>query len=173
MALRTQRSLPDELGKHPMNESTEPIEPAERKPTSTIYWKDRRGKQQSRAINHLIDIRDYQRCAVYPWLLMAANQHLSTTDIWSFMMLVAKDHPSIERPLSWLQKRRWMTQPPDSLSVFSYPNRDGQDERAKRIIAENPDLSLRNLVVLLRERGMDRGKDWVRKARGACLVAAP
>jgi len=140
------------------------IDPA-RKPTSRMTWTDWRGKEQVRTIKHLVDIRDFQDTAVYPWLLMAANPHLSTTDIHRFLSVVADDFPAVERPRSWIQKRRWMTQSPDAVSQFSRPDSDGKDDQARRVIADNSSLSLRSLVALLKQHGISRGKDWVRKAR--------
>lgn len=44
-------------------------------------------------------------------------------------------------------------------------NRDGKDETAKAIIQANPDRSIRELVGMLAEMGMKRGKTWIADAR--------
>ncbi len=44
-------------------------------------------------------------------------------------------------------------------------NRDGLDEAAMTLLRTHPKLSLRDSAVMLKERGIRRGKDWVSKAR--------
>lgn len=52
-------------------------------------------------------------------------------------------------------------------------NRDGKDEAAKAIVQANPDKSLRELVDLLADMGIKRGKTWVSDARmGSKLSSA-
>lgn len=141
-------------------------EPTERKPTSTMSFTDLRGKRQNRTINHVVDIRDFYETAAYPWLAIAANRTLSVGDIEMFLTLTAEDFPKVARSRSWIQRRRWTCQPPGTVNPIFRPNRDGQDARALKVIAANPKLSLRGMVLLLRERGISRGKDWVRRSRG-------
>jgi hypothetical protein len=42
---------------------------------------------------------------------------------------------------------------------------DGKDEEAIRYIRQNPDLSLRTLVIQLKAMGISRTKDWIWKKR--------
>lgn len=142
-----------------------PQERTERKPTTTMSWTDLQGREQVRVINHVLDIRDFKETAAYAWLLIAANTNLSAGDLESFLSIVARDFPKVARSRSWIQRRRWTCQPPDAVNPINRPNRDGQDARALKIMAANPKLSLRSLVVLLKERGIQRGKDWVRRYR--------
>jgi len=153
-----------------MSESTERTE---RKPTSTMSFTDLRGKRQNRTINHVVDIRDFCETAAYPWLAIAANRDLSVGDIEMFLTLMAEDFPKVARSRSWIQRRRWTCQPPGTVNPTYRPNSDGQDGRALKIIAANPKLSLRRLVVLLGERGIDRKKDWVRRCRGVSVWSPP
>jgi hypothetical protein len=44
-------------------------------------------------------------------------------------------------------------------------NADGLDEKARKIMEENPRLSSRQMVYLLRENGIRRSREWVRKNR--------
>lgn len=141
----------------------------DRKPTSTLTWTDWRGKEQVRTVNHVLDIRDFRGTAIYPWLLIAANTHLSVGNLWEFLCLVAEEFPRVERSRSWIHRKRWMAQPPDAVNPINRPNSDGKDARALKIMAGNPNLSLRGVVRLLSEHGIRRGKDWVCKNRGVSI----
>jgi hypothetical protein len=121
---------------------------------------DRYGREQVRTVNLTIDIRDFKDKAVFPWLLMAANPHLSMRDIQAVLANVGEQH---ERPLGWLSRRRWMIHGKGTRGARA--NADGQDERARAIMAENPKLSNRQTAWLLRENGISRGPEWVRQNR--------
>ena len=122
---------------------------------------DRRGREQTRTVNLTIDIRDFKDKAIFPWLLMAANPHLSLRDTQSVLANVGEQH---ERSLGWLSRRRWMIHGKGKRGVRA--NADGQDDRARAIMAENPKLSNRQMAWLLRhEYGVKRGAEWVRVNR--------
>jgi hypothetical protein len=141
-----------------------------RDPTTTVRWIDRRGKEQVRTIRHVIDVRDFLGTPGYPLLFVAANTHLSVADIWDYLCELAAEWPSVERTDNWIQKRRWLFQKPAANPLGRRPNRDGKDERALKIMRANPGLSVRNLSVLLKENGISREREWVRKHR--CEVSA-
>jgi hypothetical protein len=129
-----------------------------------MEWTDLRGKKRVRRINRTIDIEDFVDTAGgYPLLFLAANRHLTATEIERFLGEI-KGEPN-ERSLTWIKKRRRLFRPPD----FTYgtrEDRDGASEEATEIMADNPGLSIRDLVVLLGKRGIVRSREWVRSHRG-------
>ncbi len=134
----------------------------------TITYTDGRGKQQTRQINYAINLEDFHGTAAFPWLVIFANAHLSGWEIEQFLMLKAEATPGAERSASWIQRKRWMTRKPGesrSLGVGPRPNRDGNDARAFALMQGHPKLSARQLVRLLKDRGITRGKDWVLRHR--------
>jgi hypothetical protein len=48
---------------------------------------------------------------------------------------------------------------------------DGKDNAARKIMGNNPTLSLRDMSVLLAENGIVRGKDWIRRNRGGLSLS--
>jgi hypothetical protein len=136
----------------------------ERKPTGTLTFEDGRGRPQSRPINFTLDVRDFEGTAGEAHAVIAANRHLSVGDLRLLLSSFG-----IERPRSWIHRRRWMYQDPETTNeVGAKPNADGKDERARAIIRDkdNSRMSARQLVHLLREHGIPRGRDWVWKNRG-------
>jgi hypothetical protein len=118
----------------------------------------RRGKWVERKLNPIIDLRDYRDAPPgQAWLILAAARHLSITDT-----LDALDEFGIERTPSWVHRCRWMFQP---LTKDITKDRDGQDNRAIRIMQEHPTYSSRGLVFILRSRGITRSREWIRKNR--------
>ena len=134
---------------------------SERPNKETMRWKDWRGKDVVREVNQVIDIRDYLDTPGYPLLVLAANTHLSIGDIDEWITM-----RGFERGRSWMYKRRRLFQTFDALNSCSKPNQDGRDEQARAIMRANSTCSLRFLVRILKERGIQRGKDWVRLNRG-------
>ena len=127
----------------------------------TMTWKDGRGRTVTREVNLSIpDIQKFVGHAGYIWLVIAANPNLSIADIVEW---VANNDPKSMRSQTFIAKRRWMFH--DKFKPGSRPNRDGQDDRARRIVAEYPELSLRDLGKVLVSRGIKRGKDWIRLNR--------
>lgn len=129
----------------------------------SMSWTDRRGKNINREVNLILDIRDFEGLAGYPWLLIAANPHLSISDIQRFLELkVDEGVNGVMRPSSWIQRKLFLFRRP---RVGPRPHPDGKDARAIAIVRDNPTMSARNLSRLLKERGIDRGKDWVQLHR--------
>jgi hypothetical protein len=121
---------------------------------------DRYGREQTRTVNLTIDIRDFKDSAGFPYLLMAANPGLSVRDIQEVLLSVSD---KLERPVGWISRRRWLF----FGTGKSGPKRnaDGNDEKAQRIMEENPRMSSRQLVSMLWENGVRRSREWVRKHR--------
>jgi len=129
----------------------------ERKPTGALNFVDGRGREQCRSIRYVVDVRDFEDTPGQAHLVIAANRHLSVGDLVRLLRTFG-----IERSRSWVQRRRWMYQDPDTVNRSGgKPNADGKDERAIEIMLDNPRLSARQLVRLLAENGIKRGKDWV------------
>lgn len=121
---------------------------------------DRYGREQSRTVNLTIDIRDFKNRAGFAYLLMAANPHLSVRDIQAVLTAVGAEH---ERPVGWISRRRWLFHGVGNAGAKQ--DADGKDKEARRLMAENPHRSNRQLVYLLRENGISRSREWVRKHR--------
>jgi hypothetical protein len=131
--------------------------------TATLSWDDgfERGVTISRTVNLSIpDIQKFKGRPGYVWLLIAANPHLSINDMIEWLFEV---DPKSYRPHTWIAKRRWMFH--EKFQPGARANQDGKDERARKIMADNKELSLRDMVRALADRGIRRGKDWVRVNR--------
>lgn len=130
----------------------------------TMTYEDWNGKELSREINLTLDIRDFEDRPGYVWLFLAANCHLSYTDMARF--LAARKLEDMERSRSWFQRRRWLFEDPKKATLGGRkPNSDSKDERAFEIMRENTTVSARKLSRMLRDYGIYRGKDWVLKNR--------
>jgi len=137
-----------------------------RKDKGTMTFTDGHNREVTRRINFTLDIRDFRGMAGFPWLVIAANSHLSLGDLWRLLQIEARENPECERPRSWIQRHRWMFQPPDKVNPPGAPsNRDGLDNRAVAIMLENPKLSAARLQFLLKDEGIKRSREWVRKRR--------
>jgi hypothetical protein len=134
---------------------------------STMTWTDDRGREHAREVNHLIDIRNFLGTPGYALLLVAANTNLSVGDLERWLNhIIAPKFPKARRSDSWLKRRRWMFQQLGTINACSRPNRDGKDERARKIMREHPRLSVRKLAhVLRKEYGIRRSSEWVRQHR--------
>ena len=130
--------------------------------TLTLAEPDRYGREQVRTVNLTIDIRDFKDKAGFAWLVMAANPHLSVRDIQEVLANVGEQH---ERPRGWISRRRWLFH--GSQRPGTRRNADGMDEKARELMAENPRLSNRQMSWLLKESGVPRSPEWVRKNRAA------
>ena len=119
------------------------------------------GKEVSREIDMTPDIRKFRGTPGHALLIIAANRHLSVSDLWRLLGL-----EGIERSWSWIQRRRWLFQDPDTVNGYGpKPNADGKDSRAIDIMRDNTTLSARQLSRLLKDNGISRNKDWVQKNR--------
>jgi hypothetical protein len=131
----------------------------------TLHWTDGHGRKVTREVRLTLDIRDFEGMAGYPWLVMAANPHLSGPDILRFLRLKADEGlEGAERNPSWIARRRWMFQRASNLPG-TQPDADGKDARALSTMREYPTLSARKLSRLLKEKGIDRSREWVRRFR--------
>ncbi len=108
----------------------------------TLEWENARGKTESREINYVIDILDHLGEPGFALLAIAANTHLSVSDLRR--LLIDAD---IGRSRSYIQRRRWLFQKPDAVNSPGKPNRDGKDARAVAIMARNETLSVRQLAL--------------------------
>jgi hypothetical protein len=138
---------------------------------TTIYWTNWRGKKETRAINHVIDIREFLGTPGYSMLVVAANTNLSAFEIEMFLGIVAREFPLVERTPSWIKRRRWLFQQPGTNNHKSpASDQDGKHARAVRMMGENPKLSVRGLSRLLKEYGIKRSPEWCRKHRGDAVL---
>jgi hypothetical protein len=129
----------------------------------TMTFEDGRGKEVRRDVHMALNAADFRGTPIYPWLVIAANPHLSAPDILRFLKVEAKSGlKNVERPLSWIRRKRWMAQFPNHVNM-SGPRSDDDAEyrRAVVIMRSNPTMSARALARLLKENGIERGKDWV------------
>ena len=125
----------------------------------TMSFTNGRGEQVERDVNQIIDIRDFVGTPGYALLVAAANTNLSAADIDRFLSL-----GGVERSPSWIRRRRWLFLQPDTdITKGRRANEDGTYERAVKIMRENPTMSIRALTWLLKERGIKRGREWVRQ----------
>ena len=128
-----------------------------------MFYHDGRNRKVTREIRTEVDAKDFRGTPFYPWLIIAANPHLTVMEVWLWLWHEQKAGlDGVMRSRSWIQRKRWMMRPPGATSaVGRKPNSDGNDERAVAIIRANPSLSARGLVRLLAEHDIKRGKDWV------------
>ena len=127
-----------------------------------IDWVDYNGKTVK--INTVADARDFEGMAGYPWIIVAANPQLSNAVLDRYLGDCGID--GAERTPSWIQRKRWMfRRVSPGNHVGGTPDRNGNQARALRIMQDNPRLSLRQLVYALKESGIKRGREWVRKHR--------
>jgi hypothetical protein len=138
----------------------------------TMRWTDLRGKETSRVVNQTLDIRDYIGTAGYPLLLLAANPHLSVDVL--LLWVRALGISRLERSRTWFQRRRWLFRKPGEVgNPGMQPNADRKDTRALEIMADNPEMSARDLSRLLASKGILRSREWVRRWRCAATHNSP
>ncbi|HTR24765.1 MAG TPA: hypothetical protein VMI10_12340 [Terriglobales bacterium] len=124
--------------------------------TDQFVFTTPRGKQDSRKINYLIDVRDFIGTPGHALLILAANRHLSV----DVLNLYLWDEWEIERSRAWVYRRRWLFEAPNA-HVYPSP----QDRRAIAIMKAYPTLSLGQLSRLLAKHGIRRSREWVRRHR--------
>ena len=125
-----------------------------------MTWENWRGKEETRPINYVVDIRKHLGEPGYALMAIAANTHLSVSDLHRFL-----ECNGVGRSLNWIQKRRWLFQPPGTANATSPGNADGKDGRAREIMRMFPKLSVRDLAAVLKENGIVRSREWVRRHR--------
>jgi hypothetical protein len=110
-----------------------------------ISWEDGRGKRQTREVKMVVDAADFRGTPIYPWLVIFANPHLTSTELELFFDAEAdKGLEKIQRTPRWIRKKRWMGRLPGVTNASGpKPNKDGQDDRAVAILRDNPHLSAR------------------------------
>ena len=126
--------------------------------TLTLCRTNGRGKAEIKTVKQTLDIRDFKGRPGFALLLIAANPHLSVTDILECLRL-----HGVGRSRTWVSKRRWLFH--DEVGQGAKADLDGKDGHALKIMAANPTLSLRNVSRLLSEAGIDRSREWVRRHR--------
>ena len=127
------------------------------------YPPDRFGRARKKTVNHVTNIKDFENTPGYAWLVIAANPQLSAHDIREVLRQTGAQHLRSE---SWINRHRWLFRVADA-DVERGPGRnaDGLEERALAVIAENSNLSSRQLAGLMRANGIPRGPEWVRQNR--------
>jgi len=120
---------------------------------------DRYGREQTRTVNVTIDIRDFKDKAGFAWLVIAANPHLSRSEIQAVLANVGEQH---ERPAGWIIRRHWLFHDPGKPGARRDPVKH---ENARKIMDENSHLSNRQLAALLRKNGIPCSREYVRKNR--------
>jgi len=124
----------------------------------TLSWTDGHGKQVSKPVNLSIpDVQAFRGLAGYPWLLIAANPHMSATEL---LMLLETE--GIGRSHTWVKRRLWMLRRGDADATRPVA---AEDVRAVELMRENETLSLRGLRGFLLDHGIKRSVDWVRRHR--------
>src|ERR1017187_8287795 len=76
---------------------------------TSMYWTDWRGNEVTRDVNQVINVRDFVGTPGYALLLVAANTNLSVGDILRYFGC-----DGVGRSRSWIQRRRWLFQQPDT-----------------------------------------------------------
>jgi hypothetical protein len=132
----------------------------------TMTWTDGRGYKVERDVALSIDVERFRGTPGYALLVVAANTNLSVGDIERYLREIVGGLDT--RGSKWIQRRRWLFQQPgtdNGLKNGRAPDGDGQAARAVKIMRAHPTLSVRSLVLLLRENGIKREREWVRKHR--------
>ncbi len=136
--------------------------------TQTLTWTDGYGKTKCVPVNFTLDAMNFKGMAGFGLLVLAANPHLTIPQLARLLEL-----NGCQRSCAWIQRRRWLFQPPDAERIGGRNTNmtDGKDAAALTIMRENPRLSLRDLVRLLAGHGIERGREWVRCHRHGLAVA--
>ena len=131
---------------------------------SEVEWRELDSVGLGKKVRYRLDINasDFKGRAGLPWLIMAANPHLSINDL----LAVMEEAFGYYRTRSWVSRRRWIFS--DAKHVRGsggVRNADGQEGRAYQIMDQHPHVSARELARILRKNGIERGRDWVLKHR--------
>jgi len=121
---------------------------------------NRYGRSVTKKVNIRVDVSGFSDCAGFAFLVMAANPHLSASEIQDVLQSFGDTQWRSE---TWIRTRRWMFKPADATPL--QPSADGCDERARCIMRDNPRLSSRRMVKLLGSNGIIRPVGWVYRSR--------
>jgi hypothetical protein len=121
---------------------------------------DKYGRSVTKKVTTQVDVSAFTECAIFPYLVMAANPHLSAPDIQD---VLASFGAHQWRSETWIKTRRWMCNPPEDAAL--QPSTDGLDGRARHIMKEHSRWSARKLVKLLLDNGIVRPIEWVYRSR--------
>ena len=136
-------------------------------PKYRFRWEGWR-EQITREVDCILDIRKFEGRAIWPWLFLAATwDTMSLSDIDFCLFLFAREKGvKCERTRSWVNRHRWMCEPPELVRQSGRrEDADGKKARAVQVMNANPRLSIRQLVATLKEHGIKRSREWVRKHR--------
>jgi hypothetical protein len=128
-----------------------------------VKWLEHDSINLGKKVRYRLDINagEFKGRAGMPWLIMAANIHLSINELLEVM-----DAYGYERTRSWVSRRRWIFFDDNYVrNAGGVRNADGQEARAYRIMDAHPHVSARELARILRQNGIKRGKDWVLRNR--------
>ena len=126
-------------------------------------WLEHNNPTTGKQIKYRVDIdaREFKGRAGMPWLIMAANVNLSINDLLAVMAA-----HGYERTRSWVGRRRWIFEDDNYVRQSGRAaDADGKQARAYRVMDRHPHVSARELVRILGNEGIKRGKDWVLKHR--------
>jgi hypothetical protein len=123
---------------------------------TTLSWTNRRGKVETRVINHVGNLQDFRGTPGYALLVIAFNTGLSISDLERFLEHEALEFPRVLRSRTWIQNRRWLFQQPGTDNYKDQADRDGKHAEAIAFIAANRELSVRHLAHLLKKQGIQR-----------------
>jgi hypothetical protein len=116
------------------------------------------GSITKNVVTHL-ELEPFKDTAVFPYLVMAANPLLPSTEICQILEMFG---PHQHRSATWIRTRRWMCSP---AVVQMVPSADGKDDAAQALISQHAQKSARQLTKLLWEKGIAREVDWVYRRR--------
>jgi len=127
----------------------------------TFTFTDGLDRSAERQVNLTLNALDFKGRPGFALLILAANPHLSVR-----VLQMVLEHWGCERGRAWISKRRWLFQDADSVrSPGVKADADGKDAQALMIMRKHSTLSLSRVVRLLRESGIRRSREWVRRHR--------
>ncbi len=136
---------------------------SEAKPTMTMTRENGQGYIVRTEVNLIADATDVMGLAGYPWVILAANPHLSSEKIDAFLRAIGGGSV---RSLSWIKRHRWMFRKRDAkYTGGAKADQDGNYRRAVAIMHDNPTVSTRALVHTLKAHRIQRSREWVRQHR--------
>lgn len=135
---------------------------------AVMEWERPSGGFETIEVNLVADARDVIGLAGFPWVIIAANPQLSNYKLWWFLLTCGID--GVERPSSWIQRKRFMFRRASQHPHNAQGRPRARDharavEIMKATLKDNPTISARQIVRVLKERGIKRNKDWVQKNR--------